>query len=135
MSGNVTQGGLGEPDADGVAYVCEHAEEIRRQLELTGDSACLDRLRLAVQEERAVLDLLEELHEAVLASGDALGVLGRGSRGVRPAGIMAARRESVFICPRQRRCSRSWWPREGSTVPPVCHIDEGAEVRLRKVKI
>lgn len=125
-------------NADGVAYVCTHLEEIRDGLRCgatggnEGDEAEeLEQLLVAVRGGGDVGAALRRLHERLLAEGDSLGVLGQ-SRGT-PAQFVGVaepyRPEPIYLCP-SRRCSRFCWPKASAEEPPICEID-GAAMLLR----
>lgn len=99
--------------ADALARMCADEAMIREQLEQTGEVAVLDQVVAAVRAAADPRAQLDELHLALQRAGDALGLQGHGPRGtpgVRPAGLGAARPvEVVFLCPRGD-CSRTWRP-------------------------
>jgi hypothetical protein len=112
--------------ADGLAYVCEHVDQIREDLddEGTGDVAPLELLLAAVREGTDPAGPLEALHTALQARGDALGVYGHlrtvGFLGSHLPGVPREPIDVVYLCP-AGRCSRYCWPQAG-TPPPCCTI-------------
>jgi hypothetical protein len=116
--------GLPERVSAAIAYVCGNLPEIRSQLDHLGDSAPLDQLLAAIRDGDDVVQPLDDLHEALLAGGDVLGVYGDSTRSARLAGITAAAPlETLYVCP-HRRCSRYHWPEPGAPATPACEIDE-----------
>ncbi|MFH8659175.1 hypothetical protein [Streptomyces afghaniensis] len=118
-----------ERTAEGIAAVCAHVEEIRADLRdgSHGDAGPLERVLAAARAGEDIADLLDALHIALQADGDALGLNGyadgggAGTRGIRAAGISAADPgETVYLCP-GGRCVRYWWP-SGDTPVPRCAI-------------
>ncbi|MDI5973546.1 hypothetical protein POF50_030110 [Streptomyces sp. SL13] len=110
---------------DALAYVCAHEERIRADLidEGAGPEA-LDLLLAAAREDRCVETALEALHDALLASGDVLGVFGRGIRAVpTPLGVnRTPAGEIVYRCPGEL-CARTSWPEPGAL--PRCSVSGG----------
>ncbi|WP_367132185.1 MULTISPECIES: hypothetical protein [Streptomyces] len=109
--------------ADAVAYVCGDAAEIREALEPATEP--LDCLLEAVRAGENVATALNDLHVALQAAGDALGVYGHNrsaARGLRLVGVVASRpRETLLICP-TGRCSR--YDRPDPIAPaPSCAIN------------
>ncbi|MFF4503011.1 hypothetical protein [Streptomyces sp. NPDC001401] len=129
---------LSDVHADAMAYVCAHRDTLREELHRigAGDEQVLDRL---LAEAAAGTDawppLLDQLNEAILADGDALGLFGRGTQGtatreLRPAGIAVTPvSEVVYVCP-ATRCSRYWWPDAGAQTPE-CAVDGEPLLRAR----
>jgi hypothetical protein len=115
--------GSAERISTAVAYVCENLPDLRDQLDHLGDRAPLDRLLTAIRDGRDVTRPLDDLHEALLAGGDVLGVYGASARSARLAGITAAAPpETLYLCP-HRRCARYRWPEAGAPAP-TCAIDD-----------
>ncbi|MFD8087400.1 hypothetical protein ACFV4F_37570 [Kitasatospora sp. NPDC059722] len=109
--------------ADTIAYVCGDAAGIREALEPATEP--LDRLLEAVRAGEDITAALNDLHVALQAAGDALGVYGYNrspSSGLRLAGAVPSRpREALLICP-TGRCSR--YDRPDPVAPaPTCAID------------
>ncbi|MBE1582331.1 hypothetical protein ACFPOI_31335 [Nonomuraea angiospora] len=116
--------GLSERVSAAIAYVCGNLPDLRAQLDHLGDRAPLDRLLAAIRDGSDVTRPLDDLHEALLAGGDVLGVYGGSARSVRLAGITAAAPpETLYTCP-HRRCARYQWPEPGASAAPTCEIDE-----------
>lgn len=116
----------------GMARVCEHQAEIREQLAHSGSAQVIDDLLAAARAGRHVGNLLDALHAALQAGGDALGVYGhtRGT-GAQLAGISGERSsEEIYLCP-GRRCTRYCWPDAAVTGPPTCEIDDGPMLKSR----
>jgi hypothetical protein len=116
----------------GLAYACQHAADICDQLARHGSTAPLDDLMSAARDGRDVAGLLDALHEALQAGGDALGVYGNArATASRLTGIPAPRpTEVLYLCPR-RRCLRYSWPGGTSDAPPSCGIDGEPMLRSR----
>lgn len=109
--------------ADAVSYVCGDAAGIREALEPAAEP--LDRLLEAVRVGGDVGAALSDLHVALQAAGDVLGVYGHNrsrASGLRLVGAVASRpREALLICP-TGRCSR--YSRPDPIAPiPTCAID------------
>jgi hypothetical protein len=126
--------------ASGLAYVCRHLDELRELLgddgsdplmplsrlvtDLHGGGASLDSQTGAQQpgERTVVFDvvgLLNEVHAAVQAAGDALGVYGFGpSRGGGLSGMEVL--QFVFRCPLDRCVGRPAYEVRGAH--PVCTV-------------
>ncbi|MEU6232189.1 hypothetical protein [Kitasatospora sp. NPDC047058] len=109
--------------ADALAHICGDTAGIREALEPNTDP--LDHLLEAVRTDEGVTTALNNLHVALQAAGDALGVHGHNrspASGLRLAGAVASRpREALLICP-TGRCSR--YDRPNPTTPtPTCAID------------
>lgn len=105
-----------------LAYVCEQWDFLRAELPIDriGEPPLLQRLLAAIREGSDLTGPLDALHEAVLASGDALGIYG-STRGVQPVGIEAtATTEAVYLCP-AGRCSRYTWP-QSTDDQPRCQV-------------
>ncbi|MFE0135761.1 hypothetical protein ACFWY6_29940 [Streptomyces sp. NPDC059037] len=82
-------------------------------------SAPLQRLLAAVRAGQDVTDLLDAVHAAVQAAGDALGVYGQaGHRGLDAVGVESL--EIVYRCP-LRVCS-GWDESDAPQFPPRCSI-------------
>lgn len=92
----------------GLAYLCTHLDEISTLL--TGDAGGREALRRLQSELRGTGDIsgpLNEINDALLRAGDALGIYGhvRGLRDLTLAGIDAGPLEIVYRCP-VHRCRR-----------------------------
>ncbi|MEV5410336.1 hypothetical protein AB0K60_16045 [Thermopolyspora sp. NPDC052614] len=120
---------------DALAYACDHLEELREDL---GDdpagSALLDRLLSRIRGNGTIADVLDEIHAALQAAGDALGLYGRvpghqGDRGIDLAGLGSGPLEIVYLCP-IGRCSGHQTQAAGS--PPRCGIS-GEELRRERL--
>lgn len=114
----------GDRVADGIAFVCGRLTDIRTCLEEDGDVAVLDRFLVAMRSGEDPAAMLEDLHAALQAAGDAFGIFG-GLRGAGPAsaphGVGSPRpAEVLYLCP-VRRCSRYWWPDSPGALP-VCGL-------------
>lgn len=115
-----------EQIADGIARVCESAEEIRATLEQgpADGPRRLDELLGVLRDGSDPADPLEEVHRALRRARDAAGVFGATRDGAMAnlAGIDAERPgEPVLLCPRAAHpCARYAWPVAGRT--PVCHV-------------
>lgn len=111
--------------ARAVYYVCDHLADLRAQLERGNGTEPLDRLLAAIRAGGELPVLLDELHTAIQAGGDALGIYGQTrSAGPRPAGIGRSRAaQVVFLCPVDQ-CSRTWWPDDSTTERPACQIHD-----------
>lgn len=123
--------------SEGLAYVCQHLDQIRADLSYcdgSGDLGPLERLLAAVSESREIAGPLNALHDALLAGGDALGVYGHardsGPRGLRPAGVDERPVETVYLCP-NGGCSRYGWP-DATNGTPQCEI---SGKRLRRERL
>ncbi|GAA3787911.1 hypothetical protein [Streptomyces chiangmaiensis] len=127
--------------ADGLAYVCEHVDLVRAALERgpADGPVRLDVLLAALRAGEDPSALLENVHRALRAAQDALGIFG-ATRGVgslsagsvsvlTPPGVAADRPyEPVLLCPRaDRPCARYAWP-EPNSDDPVCQVS-GAPLR------
>jgi hypothetical protein len=122
----------GDPVGDATAYVCGHLDDIRWQLERSGDSNILDDLLAALHDGGDVAAGLDALHDALQRGGDALGVYGNARSALpRSLGDFAAGRpaETVYLCP-GRRCARYRWPEPGAG-PPQCAVDGAPMVAER----
>lgn len=121
----VSDRGTGEPNTecrDAVAYVCDQLDYIRRSLTARDcrGAAPLDRLLTALHNGEELSTLLQALHEALLAAGDAAGIRPE-TRGLNPIGTPPAMpHEWVLLCP-SGECSRHAWL-DGSEAPPTCRI-------------
>ncbi|MDC2960420.1 hypothetical protein PO587_38955 [Streptomyces gilvifuscus] len=110
-----------------LAYLCERASQIRRTLQTGGDGgAPLEAVFASVRshaDDSVVLAALENLEEALLMAGDALGLpgVGEGVRGPLGAAGTDSRqaRERVLVCP-QKVCGRFEWP--SPDPPPRCEV-------------
>ncbi|MEU4332838.1 hypothetical protein [Nonomuraea dietziae] len=97
--------------ATGLAYVCHHAEELRRNLNDDGSDPDkpLQRLRTALAEkasEDELHELLEAIHLAVIqATGDPWGVFGHEAG--RSVVVGVAPIEIVYRCPLDRCAGRT----------------------------
>ncbi|MFF4752163.1 hypothetical protein ACWD5R_10720 [Streptomyces sp. NPDC002514] len=117
-----------EQIADGIAYVCENADQVRAALERgpADGPARLDALLAALRTGADPAAPLEAVHRALRAAQDALGVFGR-TRDVSmltPAGLATDRPyEPVLLCPRaDHPCARYAWPEPDRV--PVCRVLE-----------
>lgn len=112
--------------ADGLAYVCEHVDQVRATLTRgpSGGLPRLDALLAALRNGEDPTAPLGELHRALLAAHDALGVFGRARDAsmLTTPGIPADRPYvPVVLCPRtDHPCARFAWPEPGGT--PVCKV-------------
>jgi hypothetical protein len=115
--------------ADGIAYVCEHLVEIRSRLARVGGASTLERFLEDLRADSDVSALLDEIHFALQAGRDPLGVYGhtissgprRSASGSRSPGLgVPVPAESVYLCP-GGRCNRWWLPDERPT-PPECEV-------------
>ncbi|GAB7186770.1 hypothetical protein ATKI12_6601 [Kitasatospora sp. Ki12] len=109
--------------AAGLAYVCGHLDEIRATLgdDGTDASAPLPRLLTAIQASprQDVANLLDALHAAVQAAGDAPGVYGQADlRGIDAVGVESL--EIVYRCPLRVCSGRD--ESELTQFPPRCSI-------------
>ncbi|AWW36384.1 MULTISPECIES: hypothetical protein [Streptomyces] len=111
----------GDRAGDGLAVVCARADRIRADL---GNSALVDGVLGAARAGQGVEEALAALHEAILATGDALGVHGQATLrdvpGVSVAGIARVPTDAVHVCP-TGSCSRYRWADEPGPVP-VCEV-------------
>lgn len=115
--------------ADGIAYVCEHLVEIRSRLARAGGTSPLERFLEDLRAGNDVSALLDEIHFALQAGRDQLGVYGhtissgprRSASGSRSPGLgVPVPAEPVYLCP-GGRCNRWWLPDERAT-PPECEV-------------
>jgi len=120
--------------AFGLAYVCGHLQELRQTLQDDGTdpstpiarllSACRAGPPRAEDEKNppirsSVAELLDNLHAAVQAAGDILGVYPYGeSRSAEPAGVQSL--EIVYRCPLHVCAGRS--ASEVTDTHPVCFV-------------
>ena len=130
----------GDPGAEaariarGVAYVCRHLDELRTLLndDGTDSSAPLTALVAALRGQApsqpsgvgqagpSIAGLLDQVHAAAQAAGDALGVYGVGVRSSGQTGMEPL--QVVFRCPLQRCAGR---PADRVTGPqPVCTVSQ-----------
>lgn len=109
-----------EPWQDGLALVCEQADRIRADLGKSG--GLVDRVVASARAGDDVKEPLDALHQAILATGDVLGVYGHTARHHGPvvAGIAQVPMDVVYLCP-AGRCSRYVWAADTVEVP-VCRI-------------
>ncbi|MGW1761540.1 hypothetical protein [Streptomyces mirabilis] len=108
---------------DEVAYVCGQLERIRADLEMHSaqGAAPVERLLAVLRAGEDPTALLDALHEALLAAGDAAGIHGR-ARGLNPIGAdPAVPGKWVLLCP-SGQCSRYCWP-DGPDAPR-CRIND-----------
>ncbi|WP_405866520.1 MULTISPECIES: hypothetical protein [unclassified Streptomyces] len=116
------QGRTPEQIAVGLAYVCEHVDQVRTTLEQgpADGPARLDELVAALRAGEDPTALLDVVHRALREAQDALGVFGRtrASSMLTSAGIAAgAPYEPILLCPRSAHpCARYAWPGNGSRV-------------------
>ncbi|MGV9633337.1 hypothetical protein ACWDO0_04095 [Nocardia rhamnosiphila] len=116
--------------AAGLAYLCEHLEDIRSVLEDDGSDhgTPLNRL-LAVVHSDGVTDLgvaLDAVHTALQAGGDARGLYGH-HRAATPIGVHHL--EIVYRCPLARCTGRT--AAEVHDDPPRCALTERELLRER----
>lgn len=113
--------------ADGTAYVCGHLDEIRADLVAGGGGvAPLLRVLDAVVQGHDVTAALDELHRALVAGGDTLGVYGNAMRNLHPLGLGPEPLEIVYRCP-LGRCSARPWPQPAGALR--CAIDGRDRIR------
>ncbi|MEU3643265.1 hypothetical protein AB0E59_07805 [Lentzea sp. NPDC034063] len=99
--------------AAGLDHVCARLDQIRETLTLSSDGVgVLDTVLAAVAQDRNPAAALEDLHRALRAAGDTLGVFGGARSGIKPPGIESSSgRDSVYVCPRDAHpCARHAWP-------------------------
>ncbi|MFC7584510.1 hypothetical protein ACFQYP_12770 [Nonomuraea antimicrobica] len=72
-----------EPWQDGLALVCEQGDRIRADLGASG--GLVDRVVASARAGHDVKDPLDALHQAIMATGDVLGVYGHAARHHGPA--------------------------------------------------
>ena len=127
--------------AVGLAYVCANLQEIRSLFgdEGAGPAAPLPRLLAALQalpgsggqeaSKEQIPELLSEVHTALQAQGDALGVFGHSGRvrGLDAAGVESL--EIVYRCPLKVCTGRD--EAESSQFPPRCSISQAELMRER----
>ncbi|MFE2267477.1 hypothetical protein [Streptomyces griseosporeus] len=115
--------------ADGIAYVCEHLVEIRFRLARVGGASILECFLEELRAGNDVSARLDDIHFALQAGGDQLGLYGltAGSGPGRSAGGSRSQRfglpvpaEPVYLCP-GRTCNR-WWLPDERAVPPICEV-------------
>jgi hypothetical protein len=129
--------------ARGLAYVCRHLDELRTLLDDDGTdpSKPLAKLVTALQGQAAaqqptdggqsrpsVAGLLDQVHAAVQAAGDALGVYGSGVRSGGQTGMEAL--QVVFRCPLGRCAGRPADRVAGP--PPVCTVSPAGLPLIRE---
>lgn len=125
--------------AERLAIVCEHLEEIRKDLRNRpgGDDSPLERVLTAARNGRDLADPLALLHQALhTANRDPHGLngyadTGGSPRGLRPAGTDDPPTEWVYRCPAASRCARSCWP-QATAAAPGCTIS-GHDLRLERL--
>lgn len=89
-----------------MAYACAHLDELKSLLD---DPAPLNRLLDAIRDGADPSEPMRELHRAVQAAGDALGVLGHPNRDIAGTpGLPPVPVELVYLCP-SGICSRYEW--------------------------
>ncbi|MGW6308766.1 hypothetical protein ACWFRQ_21510 [Streptomyces niveus] len=133
--------------AERIATVCTQLEAIRGELHETrnGDDGPLEAVLAEARSRgarngRDLVAALDQLHAALQAGGDALGLRGyseqgAGSRGLRPAGIDGDLAgggrggEITYVCPGDR-CTRYWWP-QGPAPVPRCAVSDTSLRRER----
>jgi hypothetical protein len=130
--------------AFGLAYVCGHLAELRQTLQDNGcdPSTPISRLlrvcragpppaddRKNTDSQPSLAELLDEVHTAVQAAGDILGVyVYDESRSVEPAGVQSV--EIVYRCPLNLCAGRS--AREAVDAHPVCSLGHRLPELLRE---
>jgi hypothetical protein len=117
---------------DAVAYVCRNLEQFRVALAGSeAESAILSRFEEAVRSGQDLGDVLDALHRAVQANGDALGVFGPRSRSFGPVipGESGGPWGILFLCP-LGRCSGRRYPRMAD-FPLRCSVSGESLLRKR----
>jgi hypothetical protein len=125
MSG-AAEGATGEAAVrqaiNGLGYLCAHLEELSAVLATSTAAAnALERLRAGLRGAGDISGPLNDIHDALLRAGDALGIYGhaRGLRELTLAGIGDEPVEIVYRCP-AARCARTV-PGPGVD-PPRCGL-------------
>jgi hypothetical protein len=129
--------------AEQVAIVCAHIDDIQEDLcdIRDGDDGPLEAVLAATRNGRDIAASLKELHTALQAGGDALGLHGyseggSGNRGPQPLGVngdlasAGQGHEITYVCPADR-CTRYWWP-QGAEPVPRCAIN-GTSLRRERL--
>lgn len=99
----------GDRIREGIAYLCEHFARIQSALGGTGGHGMPllpDRLQECVLESGSPQDVLDALHKALLAAGDARGIYTRTRGNMNLPGMTVSQpSEVVYLCPIMR-CGR-----------------------------
>ncbi|GAA2439257.1 hypothetical protein [Streptomyces macrosporus] len=112
-----------------IGYVCGNTPYIRQTLIEAGNARALDAALEAIRSAADPEPALTALHEALLAAGDARGIMPT-VRGLRPAGANAHLPAlAVYVCPTDR-CSRH--SRAEHDDPPRCTLS-GEPLRLTRL--
>lgn len=105
----MTQGADG-PDADALAYVCDQWSDLRAVLRAHRGTPAADQtlvsLAQAVLDGSDTTEILRDLHAALRAAGDPLGVFGH-ARSAQVVGVDGPY-EIVYLCPVNHCSGRSW---------------------------